>query len=114
MTDNYLALLPELFIDAQGPYFVHDDIEIRNPSQSECGRFFGSAVLNQYGFDRESTGGHCTAWIQIFQLAGREVYMLVTDDTGCYADIKPGAPIVVGVYDRETDDMLWQGHIEEQ
>lgn len=106
MTDDYLALLPELFIDERGPYFECGGIEIRNPMLSDNGFEFGSRVINSYGFDFVSTGGNCTAWVMVFRYQGREVYMMVTDESGCTAKVKPGKPVSVGVYDSETDDMI--------
>ena len=112
MTDNYLSLLPELFIDERGPYFIHDGIEIRNPAQSENGMEYGRAVLNRYGFDTVGTGGGCTAWVMVFRHAGREVYLMVTDASGCYSSIEPGDTIIVGVRDRETGDVLWEDYVQ--
>lgn len=57
--------------------FVHNDMEIRNPMMSECGRFMVDPQT--YGFDLYHTGGGCMALRKMLPCGE---YFLLTDDSG--------------------------------
>lgn len=57
--------------------FVHEDMEIRNPMLSECGRF--DVDPKYYGFEEYETGGHCLALIKTLENGD---YLLLTDEDG--------------------------------
>lgn len=58
--------------------FVHEDMQIRNPMMSECGRFGVDPTV--YGFEVWNTGGGCMALRK--DLPNGD-YLLLTDEDGC-------------------------------
>lgn len=58
--------------------FVHNDMQIRNPMMSECGRF--GVDPKDYGFDEYHTGGGCMALRKMLPCGE---YFLLTDADGC-------------------------------
>ena len=62
--------------------FVHDDMQIRNPMISECGR--GPCDPREYGFDEFHTGDGCGALRKM--LPNGEYFMLTTSDGGHIPD----------------------------
>jgi hypothetical protein len=94
--------MKELFLNEEKKYcFVHDGVEIVNPTISTCGRF--SVPLEDYGFEIWSTGGGCTAHVQKFMMDGKPVLMLLTDDNLCHVDIESKL-ITGGLFDEEMDN----------
>lgn len=57
--------------------FIHEDMEIRNPMQSQCGRF--GQDPKEYGFEEYHTGGGCMALRK--ELPNGD-YFLLTDADG--------------------------------
>lgn len=58
--------------------FVHQDMQIRNPFLSDCGRF--TVDPKEYGFDEYHTGGGCMALRKMLPCGE---YLLLTDADGC-------------------------------
>lgn len=69
---------------ADAPYeqellaFEFEGTEIRNPYESECGRF--EVDPKSYGFVEHHTGGGCMALLKDL---GDGAYLLITDSDGC-------------------------------
>jgi len=80
--------------------FIFNDVHITNPTMSEDGRF--SVSPKHYGFEIQSTGGGCTAWVK--QLDDVKVLVL-TDDGGCSHKLDDG--FMMGLYDGSEDEGTW-------
>lgn len=74
--------------------FVHDDMQIRNPMLSPCGRF--AADPKQYGFDVYHTGGGCMALRKMLPCG--EYFMLTTSDGGHIPDPEDAETAILGRY----------------
>jgi hypothetical protein len=94
--------MKELQLNEKGqPFFIHQGIEITDPTISTCGRF--PMPLEDYGFEIWSTGGGCTAHVQQFTMDGKTILMLLTDDNLCHVDIESKL-ITGGLFDEEMDN----------
>ena len=93
--------MKELHLNEKGqPFFIHQGIEITNPTMSTCGRF--PMALEDYGFEVWSTGGGCTAHVQQFTMDGKTILMLLTDDNLHHVDM--GVELITGgLFDDEMD-----------
>ena len=94
--------MKELHLNEKGqPFFIHQGIEIVNPTMSTCGRF--PMALENYGFEVWSTGGGCTAHVQQFIMDGKTILMLLTDDNLHHVDM--GVKLITGgLFDDEMDE----------
>ena len=94
--------MKELQLNEKGqPFFIHQGIEIVNPTMSTCGRF--PMALEDYGFEVWSTGGGCTAHVQQFIMDGKTILMLLTDDNLHHVDM--GVELITGgLFDDEMDN----------
>jgi hypothetical protein len=94
--------MKELFLNKEGqPFFIHQGIEITDPTISTCGRF--PMPLENYGFEVWSTGGGCTAHCQKFMMDGKPILMLLTDNNLSHVDIE-NKLITGGLFDEEMDE----------
>jgi hypothetical protein len=94
--------MKELQINEKGkPFFIHQGIEIVDPTISTCGRF--PIPLEEYGFEVWSTGSGCTAHIQQFTMDGKTILMLLTNDNLCHVDIESKL-ITGGLFDKDMDE----------
>ena len=94
--------MKELQLNEKGqPFFIHQGIEITDPTISSCGRF--PMPLEDYGFEVWSTGGGCTAHVQQFLLDGKTILMLLTDDNLYHVDIESKL-ITGGLFDENMDE----------
>jgi hypothetical protein len=91
--------------DKNAPYgFSFNDVEILNPTISECGRF--NVSPEYYGFTIWQTGGGCTAHGQEFLLDGNTVLMLITDkDVELIHVTDETENCYIGLYDMEMDSL---------
>ena len=89
--------------DPQTPFgFSFNDVEILNPTISECGRFHVSPEY--YGFKIWETGGGCTAHGQEFLLDGQPILMLITDGDLCHVTDE-SRECIIGIYDAEMEEL---------
>jgi hypothetical protein len=96
-TQTPVEVHPELTRRADGTFlFEAGGVAIVYPLESSCGRF--NVTPADYGFECESTGGGFTAWIRRFTWEGQDVAMVITDEHGESHDIKPQAPVMIGVH----------------
>lgn len=97
--------------DPQTPFgFSFNDVEILNPTISECGRFHVSPEY--YGFKIWDTGGGCTAHAQEFDFEGQKVILMITDkDLELVHVTDETKNCYVGIYDSEMESLdvdVWQ------
>lgn len=85
---------------AYGFEFGGTAIEI--PTISECGRFPVSPEY--YGFEVMHTGGGCTAHGQVFDLDGKRVLMLITDQNLNHID-SDSINATIGLYDEDMESI---------
>ena len=85
--------------------FEHEDMQITNPTVSECGRFTLSP--EKYGFHIAQTGGGRTAWLRRIP-GGRHVAL--TDRSGTTSQLgKDCDPFLLSVYrDGERDAEVFE------
>jgi hypothetical protein len=94
--------MKELQLNKEGqPFFIHQGIEITDPTISTCGRF--PMPLEEYGFEVWSTGGGCTAHCQKFMMDGKPIIMLLTNDNLSHVDIESKL-ITGGLFDDEMNE----------
>ena len=77
------------------------NMEITNPSWSECGRFFVSPAY--YGFYVYESGGGCTGWRKDFG----DWHMFITCWNDASHRLEIDEPVTIGVYDNKDSWACW-------
>lgn len=60
------------------------------------------------GFYKLGTGGGCDSFQKDGYFDGQEAYLLVTDATGNNMPTSPYEPVILGIYDFQIDEELYQ------
>lgn len=82
--------------------FVHEDTQICNPFESECGRFSVDPV-EAYGFVVRGTGGGCEA-LELYLENGN--VLRLTDESGMnLPDSESLGDSLIGLYDQDNEEL---------
>lgn len=63
-------------------------------------------IMRAAGYEMHSSGGGCTWYTKMIKYDGKEAYVAVTDDDGLRHPESLDEPIIVGIYDVETGELM--------
>ena len=64
--------------------------------------------MSEKGFAAGSSGSGCEWYTKDFMYQGKQVFLAITDNGGMDLPTSLDEPVIVGVYDLETEDVIEQ------